>query len=150
MQIPTRTATLTRAGPYNPACMRPAIILTALLLLAAADPREPLIGHWTGTSICTGVRPACHDETASYWMKAGKAPDVVTVDFCKNVNGTDVLMGTNDCHVDFAAHTLTTFPETSEGRFVWSFTWSGAQMTGTSKSPSGQVVRNIHLMKAKS
>jgi len=130
--------------------MKRTIVLTALFLLAAADPREPLIGHWTGTSICTGVRAVCHDETASYWMRAGKTPDVVTVDFCKIVDGKDVLMGTSDCHVDFAAHTLTTVTEASDGRMLWSFTWSGTEMTGTLKSPSGQVIRNIRLTKAKS
>lgn len=37
--------------------MRSTFALTALLFLAAADPRQPLLGHWTGTSICTAVRP---------------------------------------------------------------------------------------------
>lgn len=128
--------------------MKRALIVAALLLLAVADPRQPILGHWTGTSICTGVRPACHDEIASYWLKAGKAPDVVTIDAGKIVDGKEELMGTLDFHADFAAHTLTSVMENGGNRSTWSFTWSGAAMTGTLKSSDGQVIRNIRLKKA--
>ena len=118
----------------------------ALLFLAVADPRQPLIGHWTGTSICTGVRPACHDEIASYRVKAGKKPDIVTIDAGKIVDGKDELMGTLDFQVDFAARTLTSVME-NNGRWTWRFSWTGTTMTGTLKSPEGQVTRNIRLTK---
>jgi hypothetical protein len=124
--------------------MKRTVAFAALLFLAAADPRQPLIGHWTGTSICTGVRPACHDEIASYRMKAGKKPDIVTIDAGKIVDGKDELMGTLDFQVDFAAHTLTSVMENG-GR--WFFSWTGTTMTGTLKLPDGQVVRNIRLTK---
>ena len=81
--------------------MKQIIAVSALLFLAAADPRQALIGHWTGTSLCTPVRPACHDEKASYWMKAGKTPDIVAIDACKIVNGKDESMGIWDFHADF-------------------------------------------------
>ena len=126
--------------------MKQTLALTALLFLAAADPRQPLIGHWMGTSVCTSVRPACHDETASYRMKAGKKPDIVTIDAGKIVDGKDELMGTLDFQVDFAAHTLTSVME-NNGRGRWRFTWSGTVMTGTLNSPEGQVIRNIRLTK---
>jgi hypothetical protein len=127
--------------------MKQTFAFAALLFLAAADPRQPLIGHWTGTSICTGVRPACHDEIASYWMKAGTKPDVVTIDAGKIVDGKDESMGIIDFHVNFATRTLTSVAESGAGRFTWTFTWSGTAMTGTLKSSDGQVIRNIRLTK---
>jgi hypothetical protein len=127
--------------------MKRTLAFAALLFLAAADPRQPLIGHWVGTSICTGVRPACHDETASYWVKAGKKPDIVTIDAGKIVDGKDVLMGTLDFQVDVATRTLTSVSESGGSRVTWTFTWSGTTMTGTAKSSDGQVFRNIRLTK---
>lgn len=127
--------------------MKRTLAFAALLFLAVADPRQPVLGRWTGTSICTGVRPACHDEKASYWMKAGKATDVVTIDAGKIVDGKEELMGTLDFHVDFAAHTLTCISENGGSRMTWSFTWSGTEMTGTLTSSGGQVIRNIRLKK---
>ena len=127
--------------------MKTTVALTALLFLAAADPRQPLLGHWTGTSICTAVRPACHDEIASYWIKHGPANDVVTIDAGKIVDGKDVLMGTTDFHVDFATHVLTGFVEMNKQRYPITLAWSGDTITGTYKQPDGQVIRNIRLTK---
>ena len=127
--------------------MKQTLAFAALLFLAAADPRQPLFGHWTGTSVCTGVRPACHDETASYWVKAGKKPDIVTIDAGKIVDGKDVLMGTLDFQVDFATRTLTSVSESGGSRATWTFTWSSTAMTGTAKASDGQVFRNIRLTK---
>src|SRR3954447_8811384 len=87
--------------------MKRTLALTALLFLAAADRRAPLLGHWTGTSTCTAVRPACHDEIASYYIKPGPSADVVTVDGGKIVDGKDVSMGLIDFYADFATHVLT-------------------------------------------
>ena len=127
--------------------MKKTLALSALLFLAAADPRQPLFGHWTGTSICTGVRAACHDETASYWVKSGKSPDVVTIDMDKIVDGKDELMGTTDFHIDFATHALTGTTESHGEHYAWTFAWSGTVMTGTLKSPAGQVIRNVRVVK---
>jgi len=125
--------------------MKPTLAFAAILLFAtAADPRQPLIGHWTGTSICTAVRPACHDEIASYRVKAGTKPDIVTIDAGKIVDGKEELMGTLDFHVDFAARTLTSIMANGG---TWHFSWTGTAMTGTLKQPDGQVVRNIRLTK---
>ncbi|HEV7488318.1 MAG TPA: hypothetical protein VGQ65_21800 [Thermoanaerobaculia bacterium] len=124
--------------------MRSTFALTALLFLAAADPGQPLLGHWTGTSICTAVRPACHDEIASYYVKPGSSQDAVTVDACKVVDGKDESMGTIDFHVDFATHVLSGFVGDNNPA---TFTWSGDTMTGTFKQHDGQVIRNIRLTK---
>ena len=123
------------------------LALTALLFLAAADARQPLLGHWTGTSICTGVRPACHDEIASYWIKPGPSNDVVTIDACKIVNGKDESMGMIDLHADFATHVLSGFVEMNNQRWPITLAWSGDTITGTYKQPDGQIVRNVRIKK---
>ena len=127
--------------------MNRALLFAALLFLAASDPRQPLLGHWTGTSICTAVRPSCHNETASYWIKPGPANDVVTIDAGKVVDGKDVSMGTTDFHADFATHVLSGFVEMNNQRWPITLAWSGDTMTGTYKQPDGQVVRNIRITK---
>jgi hypothetical protein len=127
--------------------MRTTLALTALLFLAAADPRQPLLGHWTGSSKCTAVRPACHDEIASYYIKPGPSKDVVTIDADKIVDGKDEWMGTSDFHVDFETHVLTGFVEMNNQRWPITFSWSGDTITGTYKQPDGQVVRNVRITK---
>jgi hypothetical protein len=125
--------------------MKQAIALTALLFLAAAGPRQVLIGHWAGTSLCTPVRPACHNEAASYWIKENKSEDMVTIDAGKIVDGKDELMGSSDFRIDWKAHRLTG----SLGQATMTLVWSGSTMTGTMNQPDGQVVRNIRLTKQK-
>ena len=128
--------------------MKQAIAVTALLFLAAADPRQELIGHWVGTSICTAVRPACHDETASYWVKENKSENVITIDAGKIVDGKDESMGTSDFRIDWKTHTLSGSLGPN-GQATMTLVWSGSTMTGTMKQPDGQVIRNIRLSKQK-
>jgi hypothetical protein len=125
--------------------MRITLALTALLFLAAADPRQPILGHWTGSSKCTAVRPACHDEIASYYIKPGPKADVVTMVLDKVVNGKEEWMGTDDFHVDFEKQTLNLVM--AQNGSVWTFTWSGDTMTGTAKEADGRIIRNISLTK---
>ncbi len=130
--------------------MKRMIPFVALLFLAASDPRQAVIGHWVGTSLCTPVRPACHDEKASSWMKAAKDPDVVTVDFDKIVDGKDERMGTEDVHIDWKTNSLTCVIVRNGQRWVWSLLLSGSTMTGTLKESDGQVVRNVRIARQKS
>jgi hypothetical protein len=125
--------------------MKTALIVTALLFLAAADRRAPVLGHWTGTSKCTAVRPACHDEIASYYIKPGPKADVVTMVLDKVVNGKEEWMGTDDFHVDFEKQTLNLVM--AQNGSVWTFTWNGDTMTGTAKEADGRIIRNISLTK---
>jgi hypothetical protein len=127
--------------------MKTTVAIAALLFLAAADARQPLLGHWTGSSKCTAVRPACHDEIASYYIKPGPSEDVVTIEAGKIVDGKDVWMGTTDFHVDFAAHVLSGFVEMNNQRWPLTFTWSGDTITGTYEQPDGQVIRNVRITK---
>ena len=61
------------------------LVLLALALVAgvasrpAADPREPLVGDWTGDSICTPVRPACRDEKSACRIALGDRADAISM-----------------------------------------------------------------------
>src|SRR5947209_4845749 len=95
----------------------------------------------------TAVLSACHDESASYWIKPGAASNAVTIDAGKIVDGKDVSMGTIDFQADFAKHVLTGFVEINSERFPITFTWSGDRIVGTFKQPDGRIVRNVRLTK---
>jgi hypothetical protein len=120
------------------------MLIALLALLAATDPRSILYGAWAGESICTNVRPACHDEHAVYHIAASEKPDKVAMTMNKVVDGKEEEMGTLVYRVNPTATTLT-----SEYRgFVWTFTRSGTRMQGTAKQlPNGAVIRNIRLEK---
>jgi hypothetical protein len=116
----------------------------------AADPREPLVGLWTGDSICTPVRPACHDEKAAYHVTLGERPDSISMLMNKIVNGKEEEMGTMEYTVDAAKKTLRGEIKGQSVQSVWEFSWSGSEMRGTATQlPSGEVIRNITLKKSK-
>src|SRR4051794_265483 len=71
-----------------------------------ATTANPIFGTWRGTSICTPVRPACHDEIAVYHVSASSKPETVAMMMNKVVDGQEVEMGgTLEYHVDYAART---------------------------------------------
>ncbi len=88
------------------------VVLLALALVAglasrpAADPREPLVGVWTGDSICTPVRPACRDEKAAYHIALADRADAISMTMNKVVDGKEETMGTLIFEVDARARTL--------------------------------------------
>jgi hypothetical protein len=115
-----------------------------------AKAANPIFGTWRGTSICTPVRPACHDEIAVYHASASSKPETVAMMMNKVVDGQEVEMGGMlEYHVDYAARTLSCEIAARDGtRGVFSFTWSGKKMTGTLyQLPGREVVRNIALDK---
>jgi hypothetical protein len=130
------------------------LVLLALALVAglasrpAADPREPLVGVWTGDSICTPVRPACRDETAAYHIALGDRADAISMTMNKVVDGKEQTMGTLIFEVDAGARTLRSDVNQNGLHIVWEFASSGSSMRGTAKQlPAGDVIRNITLKK---
>src|SRR5262245_23291094 len=83
------------------------LLLWLFLVQASAQKADPLVGDWTGTSICT-VRPsACHDETALYRISAQNSKDKpYHLEGDKIVDGKPVYMGENECSFDAAKHDL--------------------------------------------
>jgi hypothetical protein len=111
---------------------------------------DPLVGTWRGTSICTPVRPACHDEIAVYHIAPSPKADTIEMTMNKVVNGEEVSMGgTVEYHVDQPTRTLTYEMAARDGtRGMFRFTWSENKMTGALiQLPGGEVVRNISLEK---
>lgn len=130
--------------------VRIALSLLAVIACTAADASDALIGTWRGTSLCTPVRPACHDEIAVYHVAPSPKADTVLMMMNKVVDGKEVEMGgTVEYHVDAAAHTLSYEFVTRDGTHcVFGFTWSGRKMTGTLiQLPGREVIRNITLEK---
>lgn len=118
------------------------------LLLAALLGRSVLVGTWVGDSICTGVRPACHDEHVVYHISIPDQQDRVTILMNKIVDGKEEEMGTLEFTVDPAAKTLTSEFEKNGLRCLWSFKRSGSRMRGTlTMPPHGAVIRNIRVVK---
>src|SRR6476469_3238904 len=117
--------------------------LIAVILIA------DIFGTWAGTSICTNVRLACHDEKAIYHVKPTSKKDVVTMTLGKVIDGREVVMGTTE--YQRSGDTLTSEFDVPDGtRAVWTFVVNGDHMTGTLKQlPGGEVVRNITVDKKK-
>ncbi len=125
-----------------------AVVLSSVVLLGASDPRNAIVGTWTGSSICTNVRPACHDEIALYRATPGDAANVVNMSMAKVVDGKEVVMGVSPFRVDFDHRVMTWEFERNGLRGLWTLSWSGAQMAGTLKQlPGGEVIRNIRVTK---
>ncbi|HUR80074.1 MAG TPA: hypothetical protein VM733_04880 [Thermoanaerobaculia bacterium] len=133
--------------------MRHAVIFAATILVAcqtvAAD--KPLFGTWRGTSICTAVRPACHDEIAVYHIAPSSKAGHVAMTMNKVVDGKEVEMGPGalEYAVDYKTRTLVHAIQARDGtRGEFRFTWMGNTMTGTLVDfPGERVIRNIKLEK---
>jgi hypothetical protein len=123
--------------------------LFVALLAIANDPRSVLVGTWEGESICTKVRPACHDEHAVYHITIpADKPGIVTMLMNKLVEGKEVEMGTTEYKVNADATELTSEFENQNLHLLWSFTRAGNEMRGTLSNASDRaVIRNIHLKK---
>lgn len=134
--------------------MTKAFLLAALAAIAlAAGPAtkgniDEIAGTWRGKSICTPVRPACHDEIAVYHIAPAQKPDTILFTMNKVVDGEEVPMGgTLEYHVDYATRTLTYDMTARDGtKGFWKFNWTGSDMTGQLvQLPGREVVRNITL-----
>ena len=107
------------------------MLIALLALFAVTDARSVLYGAWAGESICTNVRPACHDEHAVYHIASSEKPEMVVMTMNKVVDGKTATTLTSEYH-----------------GFVWTFTRSGTRMQGTARQlPNGEVIRNIRLEK---
>jgi hypothetical protein len=116
------------------------------LFAAKPDPRTPLLGTWSGTSLCTDLWPACHDEQVVYHFKPANAADGVTIEAYKVVGGKELFMGPLDGHVDFQAQVVRADFDNGRVKSHWVYHWSGRQMHGTASS-DGKIGRNIELRK---
>lgn len=126
-----------------------ALLIAAVLSAATPEQRAALDGVWTGTSLCTDVRPACNDEKAIYRVSARQSADnLVDVSMGKIVDGKEVVMGVLSYHADYQRRIITSEFVNRGSRLLWTFTWEGKRMTGTLKQlPAGDVIRNIDLQK---
>jgi hypothetical protein len=121
-------------------------IACAFAATAADDPRAALLGIWRGSSICTGARAACRDETVVCHVRPGAKPDMVTFAMNKVVDGKELEMGDLDFKIDFAAHRLVSDYDNGRVATRWSFTWTEKKLVGTAVTmPDGTKIRDIVL-----
>ena len=92
----------------------------------------PVIGTWTGESICSGDRPACKNEVVVYRFEpiAGK-PGLVTMLADKIIEGKREPMGKLDFQYDEAKGTLSCEFTRGQTHGLWQFQISGDTMEGT-------------------
>lgn len=113
------------------------------------DDRANLIGNWTGESLCTGSRPACHDEKVIYRIaRSAAARDTVTITMDKIVDGKPDTMGALDFKYDPKQGTLVNEFTTRNIHGRWEFTVKGNRIAGVLLSlPEKTVVRRVEVKK---
>jgi len=132
------------------------LTLSAVLFAAVsnlrqdADSLSKVLGDWEGESVCVDKnRPACKNEHVVYHIKKSEgAPNAVSLQADKIVNGKPEDMGTLDCKHDAAKSTLTCEFTVNTTHGVFEFTINGDEMEGTLKIlPAGTLGRRINVKK---
>ncbi len=110
-----------------------------------------VLGTWTGTSTCVGVRPACKNETVVYrFVAIDGHPHQVRLLADKIIDGKRVAMGALVLDVDEKAETLRGEFVRGHTHGVWSYSVEGDSMKGTLVIlPEGTVGRDVKARRAK-
>ncbi len=126
------------------------VAVLGVALLGAAPDGSTLVGNWTGESICTGTRAACHDEKVIYRIpKAPDASGTVTITMDKLVDGKPETMGALDFKYDGAKGTLVNEFTRNTTHGIWEFKVNGNTMEGTlTLLPDKTVGRRVKVQKA--
>lgn len=131
-------------------------LLLILIALATTQPaqaptnaelQKELTGTWKGTSLCTPVRPACHDEIAIYHFTP-HGDSAVTGIFNKEVGGKEVEMGGSlEFPLQPGVRKIVGIMHFKGNDGRWVFAWTGKKMKGTAEYMDGTVIRNIQVEK---
>lgn len=133
--------------------MRWHVIAVPLLAVAAgagrgnaqATPASLVIGTWRGTSLCT-VRPsACNDEHVVYRVTQLGAPDSVSLDARKIVNGREDEMGVLRCGVAGQPPQITC----AQPNGVWRLAVRGDSLVGDLRLPNGTKYRDVRTARSR-
>ena len=145
-----------RSGGWAcPVFVSSTLFFTLVVLLFAAgavNAQAPLLGDWTGESICVGEVGACKDEQVVYHI-SGDSVDTskVKIGADKIVNGKPEFMGDIDLKFDARNNTLIGELNGPRYRGVWEFTVKGNMMWGTlSLLPEKRIVRQIRATRTES
>jgi hypothetical protein len=115
--------------------------------VAAASPRDAILGEWRGASACTDrrVAPACKDEVVVYRFTPAGGDTVRQAAF-KIVAGEEQLMGELDFTPEARTHDWTSEFRINGRHGLWRFHPADTLMTGTLVDvPSGSVVRRVRV-----
>lgn len=123
-----------------------AILLAGGAIAQSSQPQPTAltaVGTWRGTSVCL-VRPsACHDEIVVYRIAYAKAPDSVTMDARKIVNGEEQEMGILTC--GFKSPTLTC----AMRQGTWQFRIRNDSLVGELQLPNKTKFRDVRTIRAR-
>jgi hypothetical protein len=121
----------------------------------SVTPHQPsgldfIIGTWTGTSTCVGVRPACRNETVVYrFVPLDGHPNQVRQLADKIIDGKRVPMGALVFDLDQQRHTLRSEFTVGQTHGEWSYAANGASLTGTLVIlPERSVARDVKARRA--
>lgn len=145
--------TACRRHAYRRISYAPLVFLWIIMATAAdAQQPSPIIGDWTGESICVGEVGACHDEQVVYHLSVSKSDArKFTLAADKIVNGKPDPMGEIDFSYDAANHILTGEFQNSRNHLLIQYTVKGNMMWGTMMLlPERRVVRQIRVTKSDS
>jgi hypothetical protein len=121
----------------------------SLIKPALTDDGSPLVGNWTGESICVGNRPACHDEKVVYRISKtpGKSGSV-TIIMDKIVEGKPETMAEFEFKYDAEKQTLVNEFTRGHTHGVWEFKVAGGTIAGTLiVLPEKTIARQVKVKK---
>src|SRR3982750_2091027 len=117
----------------------------ALAQAPAPSNAANLLGVWRGTSLCL-VRPSsCNDESVVFRITQLAAPDSVSIDARKMVNGQEEGMGVLGCGLEPAHARLTCTMRNG----VWHFTVRGDSLTGELRLPNDVKFRDVRVARSR-
>ena len=125
------------------------IAVTSCLLASAALAQSPQaapnpIGVWRGTSLCLVHPSACNDERVVYRITRMRAPDSLSLDAQKIVNGQAQDMGILACRVTTSGAQVTcTIPHGT-----WRFSIRGDSLVGELRQPDGTKFRDVRTARS--
>jgi hypothetical protein len=125
------------------------IAVASCLLASAAIAQAPQAasnpaGVWRGTSLCLVHPSACKDEVVVYRITRMKAPDSVSIDAQKIVNGQAQDMGILACRVTSTGAQVTcTIPQGT-----WRFTVRADSLVGELRHPDGTKFRDVRTARS--
>ena len=124
--------------------MRLLVFLTALLM-AGILPQDPVIGTWTGTSICQVKNSSCRDEIVVFHFAHGNGNDTYIVRADKIVNGKAIDMGELDFIYNRVGHTLTC----AFASGTWVLVVDSTHIDGTLTTPDKVLYKKLTLTRQK-
>jgi hypothetical protein len=117
---------------------------SASLIQQKNSQQDPLLGDWSGTSLCQVKNSPCHDEKVVFHFAPGASAGLYKVKADKIVNGQLDNMGELDFTLNRATNTLTCVLPNG----TWLLVVDKKHIEGTLTTPDKVLYRKLSLAKA--